>query len=281
MTPRAPSPQRGFTLIEVMIAIAILAMALTAVFGSNIGAARSTAHSRMVTRATMMGRCRLTEVEAYLIRTQLPIADQTITDPPEGVQTEPCCTDGVTCDVKLQRIDLPSPSTIESAAGDQLLGRAAGAAQGTSFGGSAGVSGGDGGTPLGALAGAMGMLNGASGSSGSSGSGTTMSGAGAPSPREMASSLLTTVYPTIKPLLEGAIRKLTMTVSWHEGTRENSFEVVEYVVNPGQTLPPVEDPNGPRALQQGAPGSTTTGTPGAGLGAPGATPILGLPGLTR
>ncbi|MFO0626540.1 MAG: prepilin-type N-terminal cleavage/methylation domain-containing protein [Polyangiales bacterium] len=52
--------------------------------------------------------------------------------------------------------------------------------------------------------------------------------------------LLSTVYPTVKPLLEGAIRRLTVTVRWNEGSQEHSFSVVEYVINPGQTLPAAE-----------------------------------------
>jgi len=257
--------QAGFTLIEVMFAIAILSMAMTVVFSSNIMAARSTMHSRELTRATMMARCRLTEVEAYLVRNQLPPTDQTLEDPAQTGE-EPCCTDGVVCEAKVERIELPNPATVETAAGNQMLGQAAGAAAaaGSSFGGAAGVrGGGDGGTPLGALAGAMSMMGGASGASGGSGSGSSLAGAGAPSPRDMAGTLLTTVYPSVKPLLEGAIRRLTITVRWHEGSREHSFDVVEYVTNPGQTLPSNEllnqlQGNGPQTPGQtnAPPGST-------------------------
>ncbi len=249
--------QAGFTLIEVMIAIAILSMALATIFGSNIGGARSTAHARHITRATLMARCRIVEVEAYLVKNQLPPADQDIEDPP-ATGAEPCCTDGVTCDAKVERIELPAPQRVETAAGDQLLGRAAGAAAGSSFGGPGGVTGGDGGVgALGMLAGAMGSMG-----SGSSGGGSgSLSGSGAPSPREMAGSLLTTVYPTIKPMLEGAIRKLTVSVRWNEGSREYSFDVVEYVTNPGQTLPAGDLLN---AAQNAAGGGTGTGT-GTGL----------------
>jgi prepilin-type N-terminal cleavage/methylation domain-containing protein len=225
--------QQGFTLIEVMIAIAILSMALATVFGSNIGGARSTAHARYITRATMMARCRIVEAEAYLVKNQLPPADMELEDPP-ATGAEPCCTDGITCDAKVERIELPAPSRVETAAGDRMLGRAAGAAAGTSFGGPGGVRGGDGGVgALGALAGAMGSMS----SSNSGGGAAGLAGSGAPSPREMAGTMLTTVYPTIKPLLEGAIRKLTLDVRWNEGSREYSFQVVEYVTNPGQTLP--------------------------------------------
>lgn len=203
----------GFTLIEVMIAIGILSLALVTVFGSNIGGARATAHVRMITRATMMARCRMTEVEAYLVKNQLPAADQTVEDPPD-TGGEPCCTDGITCEAKVERIELPSPANVQTSAGDALLGRAAGAMQGSQFSNTGGVTGGQGAGPL-----------------------SLLGGAGAPSPREMAGTLLTSVYPAVKPMLEGAIRKLTVSVRWNEGSVEHHFDVVEYVTNPGQTLP--------------------------------------------
>lgn len=276
--------QKGFTLIEVMIAIVILSMALATVFGSNVGAARSTMHARNITRATMMARCRVVEVEAYLLKNQLPVADLNLDDPPQSGD-DPCCADGFVCDAKVERVELPNPSSVETAAGSALLGRAAQGGAGSSFTGSgSGVSAaprGDGGVgggasdPVGSLAGAMSMMGGGStggggagaGRSGSGGSGS-LAGAGAPSPREMAGMLLSTVYPSVKPLLEGAIRRLTVTVRWHEGEREESFDVVEYVTNPGQTLPPAELLN---AMQQG---QQPPGTPpGTAPTAPTAPPV--------
>ena len=255
--------QRGFTLIEVMFAIAILSMAMTVVFSSNIIAARSTMHSRELTRATMMARCRLTEAEAWLAVDRLPATDTTLEDPPR-TGDEPCCTDGITCEAQVDLIELPNPATVETAAGNAILGQAATAAAGTSFGGTSGVRGGDGGAALSGLSGAMGMMGAASGGSGAP--------SGAPSPRDMAGTLLTTVYPTVKPLLEGAIRRLTVTTRWHEGEREHSFVVVEYVTNPGQTLPTQE-------LLNALPGASVPSTPGAQSPSPGAA--LGLPPTLR
>ena len=255
----------GFTLIEVMFAIAILAMSMTVVFSSNIIAARATSHARALTQATMMARCRLIESEVWLGRNQLPLMDKNLDDR----------TDGVTCDVIVERVELPSPAMVETAAGNQVLGRAASAAAGSSFGGATGIvpGAGDGGTPMGALAGAMSMMGGGAPGS-SSGSPSSLAGAGAPSPRDMAGTMLTTVYPTVKPLLEGAIRRLTMTVRWNEGTRAQSFQVVEYVTAPGQTLPTAEQLN---ALTPGAPGAP--GTPGSGTAGSAAppAPALGAP----
>jgi hypothetical protein len=72
------------------------------------------------------------------------------------------------------------------------------------------------------------------------------------------------VYPTVKPMLEGAIRRLKVTVRWREGEREHSFEIVEYVTNPGQTLPSAE-------LLNALPGTSVPNTPSTqspGLTAP-------------
>jgi general secretion pathway protein I len=283
--------QRGFTLIEVMIAVAILAMALATVFGSNVGAARSTMHARNITRATMMARCRMVEAEAYLLKNQLPPADQDLEDPP-ATGDDPCCTDGFTCDAKVERVELPNPASVETSAGDQLLGRAARGAAGTSFAGGGGGGGGDGGTgrsdPMGSLAGAMSMMGGGgSPGGGTSGAGgASLAGAGAPGPREMAGMLLSTVYPTVKPLLEGAIRRLTVTVRWNEGNQERSFNVVQYVTNPGQTLPAAELLNAAEqaaAAAAGIPGAA--GVPGAGgtpsSVLPAGTSTLGIPGARR
>ncbi|MEZ4389961.1 MAG: prepilin-type N-terminal cleavage/methylation domain-containing protein [Polyangiales bacterium] len=267
------SRPKGFTLIEVMIAIAILSMALATVFGSNIGAARSTMHARNITRATMMARCRVVEAEAYLVRNQLPIAETDLDDPP-STGDDPCCTDGFTCDAKVELIELPSPASVETAGGDQLLGRAAQGAAGSSFtrAGAPAAPPGDGGAarsdPMGSLAGAMSMMGGGGASSGPSAGGSSLAGAGAPGPREMAGMLLTAVYPSVKPLLEGAIRRLTVTVRWREGSVDHSFDVVEYVTNPGQTLPSGDALN---AAQQALTGAAGAAGSVPGTGAP-ATP---------
>jgi hypothetical protein len=42
------------------------------------------------------------------------------------------------------------------------------------------------------------------------------------------------VYPSLKPLLEAAIRRLTVVVRWKEGTQERSFTLLQYVTNPSR-----------------------------------------------
>ncbi len=306
----------GFTLMEVMIATAILALGLSTVFGSSVIAARGTSHARMVSLATQLARCRVTEVEAWLRTNQLPELDRTLDDPPEsGYQI--CCEAPFNCTARVDRIELPQPTDVSTAVGDRLLGRAAGAARGTTYGpsssGDAGLSrsgGGSsssssggpsiaGGGAMAALAGAFGSLGGAgdptgglasslaagaTGSappSGGGGSGS-LSGAGAPSLQGMAMELISGVYPVLKPLLEGAIRMVTVTIAWNEGSREYHFDVVEYVTNPGQTIATGEALSGaagpagatPPGQTPTAPGTTPATTPPTtpGLPVPGQTP---------
>ena len=247
------SARAGFTLLEVLISVAILSLGLSTIFGSSILAARGTAHARMVTSAAMLAQCRMTEVEAYLKKSQLPETEMTVEDPPES-GGERCCEAPFTCIARIEKIELPQPTDVSTAAGDRLLGSAAGAARGQSFGGiAAGTGGGDGGaSPLSQLAGAFGGL-GAGGAdpsagiagalAGAGGSGGGLAGAGAPNLQGMAAQLLTGIYPTIKPMFEGAIRKVTVTVRWNEGSREFSFDVLQYVTNPGQTMSSAAPPD--------------------------------------
>jgi prepilin-type N-terminal cleavage/methylation domain-containing protein len=219
---------QGFTLLEVMISVGILALGLSTIFGSSVLAARSTAHARNVTHAAMLAQCRMTEVEAYLRQNQLPEADQNVEDPAD-TGGERCCEAPFSCVARVERIELPQPSDVSTRAGDRLLGAAGNAAQGQSFGGTPGGDGGVG--AIGQLAGAMGVLGG-----GAADPTAALAGNGAPNMQGMAAELLTGIYPTLKPTLEGAIRKVTVEVRWHEGSREFGFDVVQYVTNPGQTL---------------------------------------------
>lgn len=262
----------GFTLLEVMIATAILAMGLASVFGSNVIAARRVAHARMITQATMVGQCRMTQVEAWIRKNQLPQTDQRVDDPPE-MGGDRCCEAPFTCEANVDKIELPNPPEVSSDAASQLLGSATSALSGSQFG-AQGAQGAGGANPLGALAGALGGLGGAGASA--PGQGAMGSGSGAPDVRGAQAAVLAGIYPSLKPLLEGAIRRVTVRVSWNEGSREYGFDLVQYVTNPGQTL------------QSGAnmPGVPTDalnsllgggGLPGAGAGAgTGMTPGQGI-----
>src|SRR5690242_622060 len=57
---------RGFTLLEVMISLAILAVSLVAISGLNGGAVAMEAYSRRATEATLLLRAKMTDIEDQL-----------------------------------------------------------------------------------------------------------------------------------------------------------------------------------------------------------------------
>jgi general secretion pathway protein I len=40
------------------------------------------------------------------------------------------------------------------------------------------------------------------------------------------------VYPTLKPMMEASIRRVTVTVRWKEGPNKREFPLVQYITNP-------------------------------------------------
>jgi general secretion pathway protein I len=206
--------QRGFTLLEVLVAIAILGLGLTMILSSQVGLFTSASRGEHLTVATNLARCKMSELELELVREGYPLIDQS----DEG----PCCGDeeqpGYRCSTKVERITLPDPSTMSSDAGTE-----------------------EGADPLGPFA-ALAEL----GSGQASGSGSP-SATGASSLQDMAQTIGSSasasglgpmvmgfVYPEIKPLLEASIRRVTVTVSWKEGARERDLSVTQFVTDPQQ-----------------------------------------------
>lgn len=63
MSPRAA---RGFTLLETVVALAILAMALMAIFDLNAGAVSNHTYTKKLTVATLLARSKMTDLEQQL-----------------------------------------------------------------------------------------------------------------------------------------------------------------------------------------------------------------------
>jgi general secretion pathway protein I len=240
MRPLAPRSRHGFTLIEVMVAVVILAVGLSSLFTSEAGAVRIAQRARTTTIATLLARCKMGEVEERVSKEGFP-AEQI-----DG--RDECCEggehDGFKCEWKVERIVLPE------------VGGETGGTGGTGGGGK--VAGGlTGGSEKGAsLALAPGAAPGASASSGSvpsafaglgdggaSGDGGILgsmvtslgesSGGGDP----IAAMVMELTFPVMKPVIEEGVRRATVTVSWLEGGSEHSFDVVQYLVNEAPALP--------------------------------------------
>jgi len=242
----------GFSLLEVMMAVAILGGALTAILSAQASIAASNKIGNNLGMALSLGRCRMTEVEEKLLKFGYPDI--------EDIQTElPCCDDkdvpGFTCESRVERVLMPNPPSLMNSSVDGGM-ALSGSPSAMFQGGLAGAS------PS-ALSGALdgiGGLSGLSSLAGTSGLGGAtqsmtsdagfgklnleagiqtigssitqqMSGSGVGT-QGLLSMVMGFVYPFLKPMMEASIRKLTVVVRWKEGSKVKEFTLLQYVTNP-------------------------------------------------
>ena len=224
--------RRGFSLLEVMVAIAILGLALSVILSAQGGLTTSTRRAANMANAVEYGRCKMTELEEKLTKLGYPELDdlQSLT---------PCCNDEsdtiYTCDTRVEKVQLPNPPSNSLGSGD---GGSGGGGDGGLGGAAASLSG-----LAGAAGGAQGgsslpfVLNPAGGAglnlnmdAGLQGMGNALNSVGGAD--GLISMAMGIVYPTMKPLMEASIRRLTVTVHWKEGSIEKELSMVQYVSNP-------------------------------------------------
>lgn len=241
MSPRLRSICRGtrqrggitagsaaFSLLEVMVAVAILGLGLTVILTAQTGLFSSAKRAAQLSQAVGLARCKMSEIEVQLLKEGY----QLTTDNEEG----PCCEDEDAKDMRC-KWTIASVMLPELAMGG---GADAGAGTGTDMGMGASGQGEDSmggigdviektkteaasGSPAdvaGSILSQLGPMN--------SGAGPSM-GAGALAP--MAMSL---VYPDLKGMLEASIRKVTVQVLWKDGSTDRDVTVVQYLTNPQQ-----------------------------------------------
>lgn len=247
--------RRGFTLLEVLVAIAILGLGLTVILSSQTGLFASTKHAENITHATFLARCKMTETELELMQDGYPLIDQ--------AESGACCEDDdseFACDWKVELVELPFPTTFDDAdldasAGVPTLGSDAGLTGATDIPGDVGDL-----SALGAISGLQNPEAGedALGAMAALGGGEAGGGIGA--------MVMALVYPDLKPMLEASIRKVTVTVKWHEGDSEKDFSVTQYVTDPqeGGLLLEAADPDAAGAESAGLLGASTGDSPAQG-----------------
>ena len=240
--------QRAFTLLEVLVAIAILGLGLTVILGSQVGLFTNASRGEHLTIASNLVRCKMSEIEVKLLTLGYQLTDET--------DDGPCCAgeedDSVYhCSWKVERVTLPELPLNGADAGANPAG--------------------DGGLDLGPI-GLLTGLNAPGGQAlGDKANPTDLAKTlgGAASPMSIAPMMMSMVYPTLKPMLEASIRKVSVTVDYKEGKFKRELLVTQYVTNPQQgQLDPVAGlgaggGNGLGALG-GLLGGTATGT-GTGL----------------
>lgn len=246
---------RGFTLLEVLVAVAILGLGLTVVLSAQTGVFWSYSRATRLSQAPGLVRCKMAEIELELLEKGYPLLD-------EQDQGE-CCEDvdleSYSCAWKIEKVEMPELS-LDTLGGS---GADAGAFRGEGDLGGDPLAGGSppgAGGPLGTLAtlqttGAQGLSGGGIGDlAGMMGESGGVQG--------MASMVMAMVYPDLKPMLEASVRKITVTVSWQEGVRERDLSVTQFVTSPQQGgFDPLAD-EGVDEAAAALPGAL--GLPGAG-----------------
>lgn len=197
--------RRGFTLLEVMVAMSILAMSLVAAFDVVGGALRNHERTRHLELATMLARGKLAEVEARFEEDGFRDFDET----DEGTFDEEGHPE-VSWAIKTikPQMDLGAEGVVKA------------------------LTGADGG-----LEGLLGMTQG-----GAAGQGSGSGGAGAAGVSPVAGAALAAIQAQLVSLgeeIKKGVRELRLTVSWKEGASEESFTVVTHLVVlvPGSQAP--------------------------------------------
>jgi general secretion pathway protein I len=209
---RRPGLVRGFTLLEVLVAVAILGLGLSVILGAQTGLFSNAKRAQRLSLATGLARCRMSELELELLQNGYPLIDQES----EGE----CCmdeaSDGFTCSWKIQRVELPEASNLDAEGADGGLAESEGVGPFAALselqkGGGAAL----GENPdIGALAQQL-----------TAGSGETGG---------LVSMVMGLVYPSLKPMLEASIRKVTVDVKWREGVKDRSLTLTQYLTDPKQ-----------------------------------------------
>ncbi len=226
--------RRGFSLLEVMVAVALLGAVVTVIVSAQAGLVASNQAAANMSQALEVGRCRMSELEEKELKLGFPEIEEKDT-------STICCDDkevpGFSCDWQIERVTLPQMTSLGGEGGlSSLLGGGLGLDAGLAMlgaGASSALA-----TPMGTvlsnpLGGAQLDFDGGLQNMGQSltqsfgqslGGGAGMSG--------LLSLVFSLVYPSLKPLLESAIRRVTVVIKWNEGHTARDFTLVQYVTNP-------------------------------------------------
>lgn len=197
MSPTGRHTGAGFTVMEVMVAIMILAVSVVAIFGAQFAAVATTDFSQYTTQAIELARCRMSEIE-------LEIQTENGFEEADVAESGDCCEllEGesdiadFSCSWEIKMIELPDLTTLMT-------------------------GGADGG---GSLLGDLGMDQ------------SSMEDFGA-------MGMATAFAPMLSEMLKQAIRRVTVTVEWEQGSKKREFVLAQFLTHPTQ---------GPLELMQAA-----------------------------
>jgi general secretion pathway protein I len=213
---------RGFTLLEVVVALAILGLALMAIYDLNAGAVAMHAYGKKLTVATLLARSKMTDLEQELYDKGFSTDDE---------EKSGDFTDEGWSAFKW-RAKIVAPRT-DGVSPQQLLG----AIFNLPLGGSS-----DG--PLGALSALFGGSS--STTSSTSSASTTTSGSSPSGPTTtplsgatsalggLTTNMLQNQFTQLVDQITKAVREVHLTVTWRDGKQTETVDLVTHVVSLGQ-----------------------------------------------
>jgi len=225
--------RRGFSLLEVLMAVALFGAVVTIILAAEAGFVASNQSAAKMSQAIELGRCRMSEIEEKELKLGYPEIE-------EKDSSQVCCDDkevpGFTCEWLVDRVTLPqaNPAGLDGGALNSILGGGLGLDAGAAAVAS-GVA-----TSLATPSGAM-LINPAGsaqldldGGLQNIGQSLQQSMGGMGGVQGLLSMAFTIIYPSLKPLLEAAIRRVTVVVKWKEGLADRDFTLVQYITNPSR-----------------------------------------------
>lgn len=179
--------QRGFTLLEIMISLAILGAALVVLLSMSSADIRASHKAKLLTIATGLARGKMLDIEEELLRTGFQdTAEQMDGDFEAEGQPK------FTWKAMIEKVQLPEAATIASAAEGSKSSTPPPSADDEAN--NAALMNLSGGSDSGALGASMVQL----------------------------------YFPLIRPVLEAAIRKVTLEVQWKIGSDEETLKVIGF-----------------------------------------------------
>jgi general secretion pathway protein I len=203
--------RRGFTLLEVVVALAILAVALMAIFSLNSGAVASHAYVKRLSVATLLARSKMTDLEQLIYDKGMPADD----DEESGDFSD----EGFGNFKWTARIIAPKAEQLSP---DQILGSLFNIPMGDPDS-AADPSGGG-------IASQISQLLGASMASKAASGGNPLALALA----QQAGGAMQGMVGNMVNQLAKTIREIHLTVSWGEGDQAETLDVVTYIVSTGK-----------------------------------------------
>jgi general secretion pathway protein I len=239
MTARKHPSSRGFTLLEVMIALALLGFALVVLIKSAAGDIFNAQQAHMMGVVTDLARGKVYDIEEKLLHDGFSDTEQHEDDKPFTDEGWPA----VHYSYKIEVVELPSFESLQKIAAGQGSGSSAGSGHGA-LGSGSGLGSdadfanlGSGGFQNSALGGMLAQFGGFGFGSGGGKSGGGIPGMGSGSGSDIASqggmAFIQTEYTMFQQILKVSIRKLTLTLKWKVLGSDREMSVVSFFTDAG------------------------------------------------